>query len=83
MDEPDRGLRGGIHADLASRFASLKFHHSGCFGEEGMILAHPNVMAGMKLGASLANENTTRLHLFVGVSLHAKVLRITVASVSG
>ncbi len=73
----------GIHADFASRIASFEFHQSGDFGEEGMVLAHPNVMAGMKFGASLANENVARLNQLVGVSFHAKVLRIAVASVSG
>ena len=52
-------------------------------GIKGVIAPDTNVLAGLVLGATLANQNRAREDFFAIVALDAEELRIAVAAVAG
>jgi hypothetical protein len=61
--------------------AKLNYTWGQC--EQGVILAAPNVVSGVKVGSTLANNNFARINFLATETLHAEALGITVASVTG
>src|SRR6516165_1937109 len=51
--------------------------------EDGVILAHAGVGAGMELGAALAQDDVARQHDLAAEALHAQALAGAVAPVAG
>src|SRR5579871_6291989 len=51
-------------------------------GEQGVILAHGDVGAGMHLGAALTDKDVAGKHDFTAVALDAETLTVGVASVA-
>ena len=50
--------------------------------EQGVVLAAANVFTRMKVGATLTNDNITRLYLLTSEHLNAKSLCVRVAAVT-
>ena len=50
--------------------------------EQGVVLAAANVFTRMKVGATLTNDNITRLYLLTSEHLNAKSLCVRVATVT-
>lgn len=74
--------RGRIHADFSSRLPTLKLHHAGHAGEQGMISAEIHIETGKEFRAALPNDNTAGFHGFSAIGLHAQILWVTVPPVS-
>ena len=51
--------------------------------EQGVVLAAADVLAGMEVGAALADDDVAGLHSLAGELLHAQSLRVRVATVTG
>ena len=51
-------------------------------GEERVVLAHPDVDAGMHLRASLPDDDAARTDRFATVDLHAQPFRLGIAPVA-
>ena len=70
-------VRGGNDADKASATALVfKFHVAGDEREQRVVLALPNVFAGLVLCAALANDNRARVDELAAESLYAKPLTV-------
>src|SRR5690606_21013977 len=74
------GLSGseGLSACYDTHVATLEFtfdfelDHAVDLGEQSVILAHANALAGVELGAALANDDVTGSSLLATVQLHTK-----------
>src|SRR5688572_9181546 len=66
---------------LAVLVLELEPHHPADQREQGIVAGPSHVLAGMKPGAALRDENAAGRHRFAPVALHAEVLGIAVASV--
>ena len=60
----------------------LELHHTVGHREERIVASAPYVLARMKLGSSLANEDVARSNDLTTESLHTEVLRFGVASIA-
>lgn len=74
-----------VDADFGASFAGVLFvlHQTIGQGEEGEVFAHADVVAGVNLGAELANEDVAGQHFLPAVTLNASSLAFGVATVSG
>ena len=54
--------------------AGGKLHCTSCESEESVVAAASNVLTGVELGATLANEDLSCLHLLATVPLHTQAL---------
>src|SRR5688572_3084539 len=52
------------------------------FGEQGVVLADPDILAGVPLGAALAHDNVAAAAGFAAEQLHAEALTARVAPVA-
>ncbi len=52
------------------------------FGEESIVLPHPDIFSRMDSSSDLADEDASRLNLFPAEVLHAQALPRTVSTVS-
>jgi hypothetical protein len=80
----DEQLGDFLDADefaLAATVAVL--HHAGHLGEERVVLAPPDVIAGLDPRAPLADDDRSAGHQLSAEQLHAQPLRIGIAPVFG
>src|SRR5690606_41341709 len=52
-------------------------------GEQGVVTAQADALAGMELGAALADDDVAGLDGLAAVDLHTQVLRVGIAAVAG
>lgn len=62
---------------------ALELHDAVDEGEERIVLAKPDVVARVELGAALADENVAREHFLPVAALYAEALCLAVAPVVG
>src|SRR4051812_28287757 len=81
-----RGCRlfGGRHDvdDLATA-ASAELHRAGLEREQGVVAATADVLAGVEVGAALADEDLAGLDDLAAEALDAEALRVGVTTVAG
>src|SRR6266853_4975652 len=78
------GLLSRANADeLALAAAVAEFDHARDFGEQGVVLAPPDVFAGLHPRAALAHDDRAAGHQLPAEGLHAQPLRIRIAPVLG
>jgi uncharacterized membrane protein AbrB (regulator of aidB expression) len=68
--------------DFAATFGA-KLHFSRRQGKQRVIVSAANVVTGVKVGSTLANDNFSSFHNLTTEALDAKVLSVGVATVSG
>jgi hypothetical protein len=71
----------GIDSDAALILWPFKLDEAVNQGEEGVVVADPDSNAGMKLCASLANQDHAWLNHLAPKPLHAKALGVRISSV--
>ena len=59
------------------------FNDAGHLGEQGVVLAHADVLAGLEAAAALAHDDGTAGNQLPAENLHAQALRIRIAAVLG
>ena len=74
----------GVYTDLAF-IAALAFEFYATFdsSENGVILAHANIVAGMEFGATLTNDDAASGYQLAVMSFGAQTLRVGVTTVVG
>src|SRR6185312_15304805 len=70
-----------VHLDLAARAGSEGDDAVGS-GEQGVVAADANVLAGVHLGAALADQDVARQNLLAAEALHAEALAVGIAAVA-
>src|SRR5690349_16832028 len=73
--------REHVHFDLATRTGAERNDAVG-HGEQGMVAADADVLAGAHLGATLANQDVAREDLLAAEALHAQALAVGIAAVT-
>jgi hypothetical protein len=66
-----------------TRTASVKLYLAVRSGKQGVILAAPNVITGVNLGASLANNDATCGNFLSAKNFNAKAFAFGIATVAG
>ena len=68
---------------LLPQMTGLELDHAVDLGKQGIVLADPNVDAGMEVGAPLAHEDVPRQHGLAVCLLGSKTLAFAVSAVTG
>jgi hypothetical protein len=76
------GGRGGRGIDVDAPVAAVEADVAVGEGEEGVIAAHADVIAGVELGAALADEDGAGGNELAAVTFHAETLAVAVAAVA-
>jgi len=76
-------LSAGHNVDDASAAVRSELNPAGCEGEQGVVLAASHVVAGVEVGAALANDDLAGVDFLAAETLHAQALGIGVAAVTG
>ncbi len=63
--------------------ALREFHGALAQSEQGVVFATADVLAGMEMGATLANDDVAGDDVLAAVALHAQSLSMRVAAVTG
>jgi hypothetical protein len=79
---PGLGGRGGRGIDVDAPVAAIEADMAVGEGEEGVVPSHADVVAGMELGAALADENGAGEDELSAVPFHAETLAMAVAAVA-
>lgn len=77
------GLRVSDDADDPAAALHAELDGAVRSGEQGVVAAAANVVAGVELGATLTNEDLTCADDLTAVTLHAEALGVGVAAVTG
>src|SRR5215210_6322317 len=75
--------RGRQHVDQLAALALPELHDAGRRGEERVVAAPPDVLAGVEARAALADDDPAGLHRLAVVQLHAEALGVGVTPVAG
>src|SRR5690349_21296056 len=76
-------LASRVHCDAHLRLAmALEAHNAVDLREQGPVSTDADIVAGVELGADLAHEDRTGLHVLAREALHAAHLRVGVATVA-
>ena len=78
---PGLGSRGGRGIDVNPPVAAIEADVAVGKGEEGVIAAHADVVAGVEFGAALADEDGAGGNKLTAVAFHAETLAVAVAAV--
>ena len=79
-----RATRLALDADeLAETAAIAKYDDAGDLGEQRVVLAAADVLAGLVDGAALPHQDGAARHHFAAEGLHAQALGIGIAPVLG
>ena len=79
-----RSLTFLVDADLLSVFAETLVLDNAVFeGEEGIVAADADIVAGVDLRPALAHKDAAREHGLTVLTLDAEALRVAVAAVVG
>ena len=70
-----------VHLDLAAR-ALAERHDAVDGGEQGVVAADADILAGVHLGAALADEDVAGEDLLAAEPLHAEPLAVGIAAVA-
>ena len=73
-------LDGDVHDAAATAGAELDL--AGAQGEQGVVTTTTDAVAGVEVGAALANQNLAGVDLLTTETLDAEALRIGVATVT-
>src|SRR5215475_5533586 len=73
----------GEDADRAALAGGVEGDGAGAGGEDGVVAAEADALAGPEAGAALADDDLAAGHLLAGEHLDAEHLRIRFAAVSG
>lgn len=76
------GRRKNVHVLSIRPTAIRKFYNSWALRKQRVIAAHADQFTGMNTSAALANDYFSCKHKLTCVTLHAKHLWLTVASIS-
>jgi hypothetical protein len=76
-------LHSKDNVDNSATASGTELNNSGGQCEQGVVLAASNVVSGVKVGSTLANDDFAGINFLATETLHAKALGITVASVTG
>ena len=76
------GGRGGRGIDVNAPVAAVEADVAVGEGEEGVIAAHADVIAGVEFGAALTDEDGAGGDELTAVAFHAEALAVTVAAVT-
>ena len=79
---PGLGRRGGRGIDVNAPIAAVKADVAVGKGEEGVVASHADIVAGVELGAALADEDGSGEDELSAVPLHPKTLAVAVATVA-
>ena len=71
-----------VHADAALILRAFELHLTVKNGIDGVIVAHTDANAGMKLGSALADDDVAGLHDLAAKFLDAEALRVGIATVT-
>src|SRR6478752_5883063 len=77
----ERRRREHVHLDLAAR-AGAEADHAVDGGEQRVVAAETDILAGVHLGAALADQNIARQDLLAAEALHAQPLAVGIAAVT-
>src|SRR6478752_2921896 len=77
----ERRRREHVHLDLAAG-AGAEADHAVDRGEQRVVAAETDVLAGVHLGAALADQNIARQDLLAAEALHAQPLAVGIAAVT-
>ncbi len=70
-------------AALGATGALRELHGALAQSEQGVVFAAANVLAGMEVGATLANNDVAGDNVLATIALHAKSLRMRIATITG
>ena len=76
------GGRGGRGIDVDAPVAAVEADVAVGKGEEGVVPAHADVVAGVEFGAALADEDGAGEDELAAVAFHAEALAVAVAAVA-
>jgi hypothetical protein len=76
-------LHSKDNVDNSATAGGAELNNSGGQCEQGVILAASNVVSGVKVGSTLANDYFAGINFLTTETLYAEALGITVASVTG
>lgn len=68
------GSRDDAHIPTLQRALDGELDGSGDLGEKRVVLADPDIVAGVELGAALANDDVASRNQLTTETLHAKTL---------
>src|SRR5438094_5714643 len=82
--QPSRERKAWLqNVDQFAALTGAELHLAGGEGEEGVVVAPAHVVAGVELGAPLADDDGARGHLAAVEHLHAQALGRRVPAVPG
>ena len=70
-------------AALGATGALREFHGAFAQSKQGVVFAASNILAGMEVGATLANDNVAGDNVLTTVTLHTKSLGMRIATIAG
>ncbi len=71
-----------VNTDPLAVANNLELYDPIDFGEQGVVLAHAHILAGMEAGAELTDKDVARLYELASVALDSATLSPAVTSVS-
>jgi hypothetical protein len=74
-------FRGANADEFAEPAAVAELYDPGYFGENGIVLTHTGILAGLKPRPALADDNGPAGYHLAAEHLHAEALRIRIAAV--
>src|SRR4051794_1202210 len=78
-----RGGVAGRDRDDAAAAAGRELHRARGAGEQRVVAAHADALAGLEAAAALADDDLAAGHGLAGEDLHAEALGVRVAAVAG